>query len=118
MNHISRIGLFRSGHQRCSVKEDFRKFYRKTFVLQSLFNKDAGPGLQTYQKETPTLMFSCKINDILKKIYFQEHLRKTGSICVASKYYSTWYWQVWTRQGLERVQGMYFFKQAILFNKM
>ena len=88
MNHINLIDLLRSGHWRCSVKEDFRKFYRKIFVLLSLFNKDAGPGLRTYQKETATLVFSCKINDILKKIYLQEHLRKTGSFCLASKYYS------------------------------
>ena len=88
MNQINLIGLFRSGHRRCSVKEDFQKFYRKTLVLESLFNKVAGPGLRTYQKETSTLVFSCKINDIFKNIYFQEHLRKTGSICFASKYYS------------------------------
>ena len=37
---------------------------RKTPVLESLFNKLAG--LQLYQKETPTQVFSCKYYEIFK----------------------------------------------------
>ena len=37
---------------------------RKTPVLESLFNKLAG--LQLYQKETPTQVFSCKFTKFLR----------------------------------------------------
>ena len=58
---------------RCFKK--FRKFQRKTpvleflsntFVLESLFNKVAGLGMQLYQKETPTLVFSYEIYEFFK----------------------------------------------------
>ena len=45
----------------------FRNIHRKTPVLESLFNKAL--------KETPTQVFSCKLCDIFKNIYFEEHLR-------------------------------------------
>ena len=65
----------RSSHQKCSQKKryswKFDKFYRKTPVLESLFNKVA---------ETPTQVFSCEICQIFKKTYFEEHLRKTFSV--------------------------------------
>ena len=32
-------------------------------------------GLQLFLKETPTQVFSCKICDIFKNAYFEEHLR-------------------------------------------
>ena len=35
-------------------------------------------GLQIYLKETPTQAFSCKIYDIFKNAYFEEHLRTAG----------------------------------------
>ena len=34
------------------------------------------------------LMLSYEICEIFKNIYFEEHLRKTASICFTSKYYS------------------------------
>ena len=62
MNHRDLLGLFRSSHRRCSVKEGalqkFAKFHRKTTVSASLFDKVAGPGLQLYEKETSRLVFS------------------------------------------------------------
>ena len=36
-----------------------RTFYRKTPVLESLFNKITGPGLQLCYKETGAVVFSC-----------------------------------------------------------
>ena len=38
----------------------------------SLINPE---GLQLYLKETPRQEFSCKICDIFKNVYFEEHLR-------------------------------------------
>ena len=43
----------------------FRKFYRKTPVLESLFNKVAG--------------LESEICEIFKNIYFEDHLRTTAS---------------------------------------
>ena len=65
--------------KRCSQK--FRKFHGKTSVLESLFNKAAGLGLQLYQLETPTQMLSCKICEIYKNTFFEEHLRTAASQC-------------------------------------
>ena len=45
----------------------------KACVVESLFNKSEG--LQLYLKETPTQVFSCKICDIFKNAYFEEHLQ-------------------------------------------
>ena len=55
------------------------KFHGKTSVSS---------GLQLYQKDTPTLMFSYGICGILNNTYFEEHLRKSASICFTSKYYN------------------------------
>ena len=49
-------------------------------MLESLFNKVEGLGLQLYSKETPTQMLSCKICDIFKNTYFEEHLRMSASV--------------------------------------
>ena len=70
----------------CSWK--YHKFYRKSPVLGFLYNKVAGPGLQFYSKEAPTLVFSCETCEIFRNIYFEEHLRKIGSIRFTSKKYS------------------------------
>ena len=44
-------------------------------VLESLFNKVAGPeGQQLYQKETPTQMFSGEYCKMFKSTYLEEHL--------------------------------------------
>ena len=55
-------------------------------------------------------MFSYEICEIFKNTYFEEHMRKTASICFTLKYYNRYWWQVWTRQDLDRVQCKYFFK--------
>ena len=45
-------------------------------MLESL----CGPSsLQFYQKETPTLMFSCEYCENFKNTYFEEHLQTTAS---------------------------------------
>ena len=36
-------------------------------------------GLQFYENETPTQLFSCEICNSLKKAYFEEHLRMAAS---------------------------------------
>ena len=48
-------------------------------MLEYLFNKVGGLGLQIYYKETPTYVFSCEIGEIFKKSYFEEHLQTTAS---------------------------------------
>ena len=47
----------------------FRRFYRKTPVLESLFNKDAG------LKKTQTQVLSCKFAKFLRTRTSTEHLR-------------------------------------------
>ena len=48
----------------------------KTYIVDLfLINPE---GLQIYLKETPTQAFSCKIYDIFKNAYFEEHLRTAG----------------------------------------
>ena len=54
----------------------FHKYHKRTPVLESLFYKVAGLGLQLYLKETPTWAFSCEIYEIFKNTYFEEHLKR------------------------------------------
>ena len=89
--------------KRCS--QNFCKFHRKATVLGCLFPNVAG--LQVLH--TPTLMFYYKICKIFKNTYFEEHLRKTPSIYFTSKYCNNWWWGVWTRWDLDRMQSKYFF---------
>ena len=60
----------RSSHRRCSVKkkcsENFRKFYRKTPVLESLFNKFAGVRPATLLKRLQHRCFSVKFVKFLR----------------------------------------------------
>ena len=44
--------------------------------------------LQFYQKEAPTLMFSCEYCEMFKKTYFEEHLRPVASYFVKKNKYS------------------------------
>ena len=63
---------FRSSHRRCSIKKVFLKFrniHRKTPVLESVF----------FKKETQTQVLSCEYCEILKKTYFEKHLRTAAS---------------------------------------
>ena len=48
-------------------------------MLESLFKIKLQAGLQYYQKETPTQVFSCEIYEVFKNTYFEEHLRTTVS---------------------------------------
>ena len=45
----------------------------KTSVLESLFNKVAGPA--TLLKRDSKQVFTCKICEIVQNTYFEEHLR-------------------------------------------
>ena len=38
-------------------------------------------GVQLYQKETPTEVFSCEHCEIFKNTYFEKHLRANGYFC-------------------------------------
>ena len=57
---------YRSSHRRKWCSEKFRKFYKKTPVLESLFNEA--------EKIDSNIGFSCEICKIFKNIYFEEHL--------------------------------------------
>ena len=83
MNHRDLLGLFKSSHRSCSVKKVFK-------ILQISQKSMCWSLLRAYNfiKETPALVFSSKIFQILKKIYFQEQLEKTTSIFFTSKYFS------------------------------
>ena len=61
-------------------------------------------------------MFSYEICEIFMNTYFEEHLRKIAFISFTSKYYNKYWWQVWTRRDLDRVQ--YFLNVTILFNQI
>ena len=52
-------------------------------------------------------MFSYEICEILKNTYFEEHLRKTTSICFTSKYYNKQQCQVQTSRDLDRVPSIF-----------
>ena len=49
-------------------------------MLESLFNKNEPSGLELYENETPTQVFSCKICKIFKNTYFEEHLQTTALV--------------------------------------
>ena len=49
-------------------------------MLESLFKKLQGRGLEHYQKETPTQVFSCKYFEIFKNTYFEKHLRTAAFV--------------------------------------
>ena len=58
--------------------QKFRKFHRKTPVLDSFFNKVAG--------KTPTQVFSCENCEIFKNTYFEEkEPEKQNLYCVLPK---------------------------------
>ena len=58
-------------------------------------------------------MLSHEIRKNFKNTYFEEHLRKTASICFTSKW-----GRVWARRDLDRMQIKYFLNVTILFDQM
>ena len=44
-------------------------------MLESVFNKVTDPRACNTEKETRTQVFSCKVCDIFRNTYFEEHLR-------------------------------------------
>ena len=58
---------------KCSYK--FRKFYRKTLLLESLFDKVASfQAYSFYWEETPAQAFYCEIYKIFKNTFLSEHI--------------------------------------------
>ena len=72
-----------------SCSQKVCKFHRKTPVLESLFNKVAVLQACNFIKKRllQHWCFPVKFAKFLN-IYFEEHLRRTASICFTSKYYS------------------------------
>ena len=115
MNHRDLLDLFRSSHRRRSVKKgvlkNFANFTGRR-LCWSLF-------LITLQVFKPAVLLKrySYINVFLRNLrnfkstYFEEYLRKIASICFTSKYYSKYWWQVWTRREFDRVHCKYFFKR-------
>ena len=88
MNHRDLLGLRRSSHRRCSVKKDVLKYFANftgKHLCWSLF-------LITLQVFSPVTLLQTYSNTdaFLRNLntYFEEHLRKTVSICFTSKYYN------------------------------
>ena len=73
------ITVFRSSHQTCTVKKcywKFEKFHMKTPVLESLFNKAAGPKACNFNEKDSNTDVSCEIFKNFKNNNFK-HLRTT-----------------------------------------
>ena len=85
----------------------FRKFHWKTSVLESPFIKVAGvAGSATLLQKTPTQVFSCRICETFKNIYFVEHLQTTASgSCKHS---------IWTCLEIKDVDSTEFFRKIKL----
>ena len=72
--------ICRSSHHRCSIKKLFLKIYKKTHVLQSLFNKVGG--LKACNFILKRLQHSCfprEYSKIFKTTCFREHHQETTS---------------------------------------
>ena len=82
-------------------KQPPEMFLKNTCVGVSFLQSCKPSGLQRYYKETPTQVLSCEIWEILKNIYFEEHLWTTTSvywllyhILIYTIHYSTRFWLV------------------------
>ena len=62
-----------------AVPKGFTIFPRK-HLCRNLLIKLHALGLQLYQKETSTQVFSCEYCKILKNTCFEEHLRTAASV--------------------------------------
>ena len=80
--------LFRSSHQRCSVRKvilrNFAKFAGK-HLCQSLFLTKLLAACNFITKETLAQVFSCEFCEISKNTFFTEHLWVTASVCSCRK---------------------------------
>ena len=83
--------IFRSSHQRCSMKEgvlsNFAKFTGKHLCQSLFFNKVAGLRSQAcnfIKKETLAQVLSCEICEISKNTFFTENIRAAASVCIGS----------------------------------
>ena len=92
MNHKDLLGLLRSSHWRCSVKKVFLEIpqilQENTCVGGFFYNAIGLQACNFIKKDTSTLIFFYEIYEIFKNMYFEEHLRKTASICLTSKYFN------------------------------
>ena len=74
----------RSCHRRCSIKKVFLKISQnsqeKTCSKVSFLVKFQASACNYIKKETPAQMFSCQLCEIIKNIFFTEHLRATGGV--------------------------------------
>ena len=75
------LPMYRSSHQRCSVKKgvlrNFTKFTEKDLRQRLFFN---------IKKETLAQVFSCGFCEIPKNTFFTEHLWTTASECIWNNY--------------------------------
>ena len=73
-----------SRHRRYFIKKKFLKILQiaqeNNCVGVSFYLNCRPSGLQLYWKETPTQVFFCKIDKILKSTYLKEHLWTTFSV--------------------------------------
>ena len=75
--------IFRSSHQRCSVKKgvlrNFAKFTGKHLCQSLFFNEVAGGACNFIKKEILAPVFSCEFCEIPKNTFFTEHVLVTAS---------------------------------------
>ena len=60
------------------------QYSQETPVLESLFIKVAGLGLQLYQKDAQTQVLSSEYCEIFKNTHFEKHLQKTAPVILLS----------------------------------
>ena len=76
--------IFRSSHQRCSVKQgvlrNFAKFTGKHLRQSLFFNNVSGGASNFIKKQALAQVFSCEFCKISKNTLFTEHVWVTASI--------------------------------------
>ena len=79
------LSLFRSRHQRCSIKQGvlkkFAKFTEGNLCRSVFFNKIAGLRPVTLLKKIPTQVFFSELCEIFRSTFTEQHLRETASVC-------------------------------------
>ena len=86
------LAVFRSSHQRCSIKKgvlrNFAKFTGKHLCQRLFFNKVAclrPEACNFIKKETLAQVFSCEFCNISKNTFFTEQLWTTASGCLVGR---------------------------------